>query len=253
MSGVSLERRLAAVDAALDARAPRRSLAPDRARARTLSELAARVAPRCASAALAARLADGLATVAETFADDFPENVFWDLDRLAATLATAPDAAALDAQLDRLAALSRAFGRRSTIRFRYLHDFLYGFDWCRWVAKAPEARQAIGPFDPELLGYLTVRARELEALIAADDAKYGRLADAASWRNPFAFSREPDDEARLHLTLAARDLVPVRAWTFDDDGRWRRPYAALRAAVADELGVPRRPSEPSAAALEGHA
>jgi hypothetical protein len=253
MSGASPESRLAAVDAALDARGPRQTLAPDRARARTLSELLLGVGPRCASSALAARLAGGLATIAETFADDFPENVFWDLDRLAATLAAAPDEAALDAQLARLAALSCAFGRRSSIRFRYLHDFLYGFDWCRWVAKAPEVRHAVGPFDPELLGYLTLRARELEALIAADDAKYGRLADTTSWRNPFAFSREPDDEARLHLTLAARDLLPVRAWTFDDDGRWRRPYAALRTAVADELGVPRRPDEPSASTLEGRA
>lgn len=170
---------------------------------------------------------------------DFPENVFLDLDMLGGALARAV-ATGHAAESERLVTeLSRDFGS-APIRFRYAHDFLYGFDWCRWVAREPEARTSIGPFDPEFLRYLRGRAAELRALIAQDDAKYGRIPDGA-FRNPFAFSREPEDEARLHRALAARGLVPIEAWRIDGTAVWDRSFAELREEVARELGLAARP------------
>ena len=58
------------------------------------------------------------------------------------------------------------YGARSAIRFRYVHDFIYGYDWARWVAREPETRTAIGPYDPVFLKRMRDRADELLELIA---------------------------------------------------------------------------------------
>ncbi|MCU0681795.1 MAG: ferrochelatase [Polyangiaceae bacterium] len=217
------------------------SLGPCRARASRLAELADRTLPPGASTDRTLALARGLARIVHAFAEHFPQNLFWDTDLLAARLAAQPDPASVGELSARVVELCARFGRSSPIRFRYLHDFLFGYDWCRWVARAPAERRGIGPFDPPFLGYLLCRAAELRELIDRDDATYGRLADEG-FRNPFAFAREPDDEARLYHALAERDLLPVRAWQIDGRPRWDLPYTELRQALADELGIARRPT-----------
>jgi hypothetical protein len=112
-----------------------------------------------------------------------------------------------------------------------VHDLTLGFDWAKWVAAAPADRQAVGPFDRAFLRSMLERGRELLALIRVDDAKYPRLVSGEP-RNPFVFSREPDHEVRLHRELAARRLIPVRAWEPNATPVWDRPFQAEREALA---------------------
>lgn len=231
--------RLAAVDRRLGDRAW--SLDPSRGRATPLVALVRGLAaedPRRAPEVVAA-FAHGVARVAEAILENFPENVFWDLDRPVAALWDGPAAVGLgplEAAVARVVELQGLFGRGTPIRFRYAHDFLLGYDWARWVRRAPGDRVGIGPFDQAFLDRMKRRGGELLSLIEADDRKYHRLRGAGH-RNPFGFSREPGDEARLLRDLVARDLVPVRAWTRGDPPRWDRPFAELRAERARALGL----------------
>lgn len=185
-------------------------------------------------------LARGLSELADAIVAAFPENVFWDLDALAGSLAGA-DPDTIDGAFHDLVALHRLFGRATSIRFRYVHDFLYGYDWAKWVRRDPEARADIGPYDPRFFAAMLQRGEELIALIAADDAKYHQLADDEP-RNPFGFSREPEDELRLHRQLASEGAVPVEAWRLDGRARWDAdPYRA-RERAAERLELTRRPA-----------
>lgn len=200
------------------------SLAPGRERSRTPAELAAPGSPLRAS----------LLRISEAIAEHHPDNLFGDLDALATALAQLDDGAR-EERAERIVGLHQLFGQKSPIRFRYVHDFLYGFDWARWVARAPEERRSVRPYDEAFLGYLEQRGRELLSLIARDDAKYPTLRDRGS-RNPFPFSREPDAEIAIHRALAARGMVPLAAWESDPVPRWDRSCSAVREAVARELG-----------------
>ena len=180
-----------------------------------------------------------MATIARAVAEHFPDNIYGDVDFLSAALvARFGDQPAAEAQLtvhcEQIAGLIALYGCHSAIRFRYMHDFLYGFDWARWVRKDPINRAATGPFDPVFLQYLYQRGGELLALIERGDAEYPPLAPD-QWRNPFDFSREPAAEARLHRLLAAEELLPLAAWdiyarpSFDRDfHRLRRERATHR-------------------------
>jgi len=234
--------RLAEVGARVDALSPgRASLDPAGRRARTLVELAAAHA-RHGDAVDAAFVA-GLARVADAQAEAFPGNLFWDFDAFAASVyAEARVAADPHALLEEVCGIAcelmALFGALSPIRFRYVHDFMYGFDWARWVAREPGARHGVGPFALPFLRYIYRRGLELVELIGRGDAKYGPLADG-SHRNPFGFSRSPADERRLLEDLAARRLVPVPAWSSVEPPVWDRPFAALREERARVLGVAR--------------
>jgi hypothetical protein len=208
------------------------SLAPDRDRARTAAELARGFAAHPEAAALGAAIEQ----VSDALRENFPDNVFGDLDALAGSLARRADARAIEASAARIARLQRLYGASSSIRFRYAHDFLYGYDWARWWQRDPEARAEVGPFDDAFLGYLEERGRELLALIAADDAKYPTLRHARS-RNPFPFRREPADERLLLEALAREGGVPVAAWERSPRLDAARPFSALREARARALGL----------------
>ena len=224
---------------ALDARigeGVRLTLAPGRSRPTPLAELSL-LAPESLRSAFAA----SLQRVAEAQLEAFPGNLFWDMDALAASLlqqaSEAPDPAArLHELASTIARLQSLFGGETTIHFRYVHDFVYGYDWAKWVKRDAEARAGVGPFDRVFLQYSEGRAGELMELIAEDDAKYHQLADGTA-RNPFGFSREPDDEVRLFRDLAARDLLPLRAWEAQPRLDWSRPYQRLREERAAALGL----------------
>jgi hypothetical protein len=233
-------RRLAAVDARIDAVAPaRRSLSPERRRAHALITVAERHVrdDRPLDRAFVA----GLAEVGAAQVESFPGNLFWDFDAFAGSVyAQAERSSAPLVLLDEVCGIAcrlmALFGALSPIRFRYVHDFMYGFDWARWVARDPAPRAEVGPYDMPFLRYVFRRGHELVDLIAGDDAKYGKL-DAGAHRNPFAFSREPEGERRLFEELARLDLVPVPAWESAGRARWDRPYAELREAQARALGL----------------
>ncbi|WAS94152.1 ferrochelatase [Nannocystis punicea] len=211
---------------------PGRSLAPGRANSRSAEEVAARVA---AGARAAAELAATLREIEAAAAGAFPGNIFWDTELLAAELLRAGPGE-IAAQGRRIAGLQALYGHTTAIRFRYVHDFLYGYDWAKWVQREPDERARVGPFAPAFIDHQERRARELEQLIAADDVVYPSLPEGQV-RNPFPFSREPEAEALLLSDLAAARLLPVEAWDPAASPRWDRPYADLRTRRAAALGL----------------
>lgn len=244
-SAAALE-RLAAADARREG-PPWRSLDPARDYARPLLDVGRAVLVDEPDPGAAEAFAEGLVAITGAMRHAFPDNIFGDLDYLAASLwrgaRAAPEGAVpfLRAQSRRIAALQALFGRGTAIRFRYVHDFVYGLDWAKWVGRDPSARAEVGPFAPPFLAAMERRGHELVALIAGGrDRKYPPLPDERP-RNPFGFSREPDAEITLHRDLAAARLLPVEAWRIDARPRWDRPFAELRRqrALALGLGAPR--------------
>lgn len=234
---------LRAADARLDAAGvERRTLDPNGGRATPLGALGRALLPRAQGMrdGTALALARGLAATADAILEHFPDNLLWDLDALAAALLRQAGAAGerapeeLAGAFDEVLELHALFGRATAIRFRYVHDFVYGFDWAKWVRRDPPGRRHVGPYDRVFLRSMLRRGGELLALIEADDAKYPRLRRPGA-RNPFTFSREPADELRLHRDLAARGLVPVEAWRLEPSPVWDRPFADAREARAAAL------------------
>jgi hypothetical protein len=247
--------QLAEVDARADAPAWL-SLAPGRTHARSLHAIGGAVLepalerreawgpiPSCQRPAALEAYADGLVAIALAMRDAFPHNVFGDLDHLAASLwhdaLVAPEGPVsfLRRECGRVVALQHLFGRQTPIRFRYAHDFLYGFDWAKWVAADPGARAHVRPFSPLFLETMRARGHELLVVIAAGrDRRYPPLPDGRP-RNAFGFSREPGDELALHRRLARAGLLPVEAWRTAAIPRWDRPFAQLRREHAAHLGL----------------
>ncbi len=252
---------IAAADAAIDRASPQRhTLAPGRTRANTLAQVLRLLDPPPGELAIA--LALGLAEVALAQLDAFPGNLFWDFDLMAATvLAEARSGAQGDRQADQtdqtdqaaiaqsrlrqIAELQHLYGRETAIHFTYVHDFGYGYDWAKWIARDPPDRRDHGPYSATFLAYMNDRGHELLALIAADDHKYPTLAGEQP-RNPFPFPREPASELLLHRELARRGEIPVEAWRIDAAPLWNRGYAAIRAERARALGLRLPPRAPSA-------
>jgi hypothetical protein len=229
----------------------RRTLDPHREHASSLTQLSDLLLRPEDPATLELAFTESLSKIALSIAEHFPENIYWDLDFLAAQLiAQGRDLIAKSAESEveaianmrELTALfvevQARYGARSAIHFRYVHDFIYGYDWARWVARAPESRTTVGPYDAVFLQRMRDRAEELLELIAADDSTYPRLGEGVT-RNPFGFSREPADESALWAELARSRLIPVEAWRRDPVPTWNRPYAELRETCARELGLVR--------------
>lgn len=218
-----------------------RSLAPAREQGRELLPVCELVAAPGDGPVLLTELARGLAEVAMAQVASFPENLCCDFEFMAADLLRRARAAKdpvglLRARFGQIARLQRLYGHDTAIRFRYVHDFVYGYDWAKWVGRDPDLRAGVGPYDAAFLDHLEMRAHELFGLIAVDDPVYPALSDEQA-RNPFPFSREPEGELRLHRALAARGLIPIAAWDPDALPVWSRPFAALRAELATELGL----------------
>jgi len=143
----------------------RRSLATHRNYATPVDQLCRELIDTDTDSSIAAAFAQGIAQTTQAIAEHFPDNIFADLDFLAAALLNqARRCANQDPQISatspsqnlvelfaRIVKLIELYGRHSSIRFRYAHDFLYGFDWARWVDKNPQMRSAVGPFDIEFL------------------------------------------------------------------------------------------------------
>ena len=230
---------VADADARIDALGPRRSLCPDRTNATSLTSLATAAPPT-----LRAAFERCLVRIALAQVDAFPDNIFWDFDALAHSLldqAMSEDSeeraeSTLDRLGDEVASLQSLFGAGTAIRFRYVHDFSYGYDWSKWVRRDPEACAEHPPFGAIFIKYSLRRGYELLDLIAADDTKYPKLSDGKP-RNPFGFSRSQSDEIRLFEHLAREDLLPLRGWETHPTGRWDLDYRALRESEAKKLGL----------------
>jgi hypothetical protein len=231
---------LGAVDVRI-AQTPRGALTldPTRSFATSLTDLVSKLASGGQSPYLAATAS----AVAGAQLHSFPENLFWDFDfyltSVHARASTAPDYASYLEQVTRMTVdVMRLYGNQSPIQFRYVHDFMYGFDWARWVRRDPEARSRVEPFGLDFLQRLESRGRAILTLIEADDEWYPRLAEGTS-RNPFPFSREPEDELRLYRVLAERGWMPVEAWRSEARPDAARDYDSLREDAARSLGLGR--------------
>ncbi|WP_066378437.1 MULTISPECIES: hypothetical protein [unclassified Anabaena] len=173
---------------------------------------------------------------------NFPENIFWDFDFMVISMLNQ----ALEAEegaVDfieifgkKMVILSELFGINNAIRFRYVHDFIYGFDWARWVQKEPQNRGNIQPFSLMFLDYLLLKGQELIQRIHLGQSQYYKLCDNG-FRNPFAFSREPEDEYRLLTYLAQAELIPVAAWDWNAYPSWNKPFQEMREQLALELNI----------------
>lgn len=227
---------LAAADDACSARWL--SLCPERAHARRLVELVPDVA---LASDVRLAIARSLATISAAVRRNFPENLFCDLDLVLGALergGARHGRGWVEHASGTIEALHDLFGCSTSIQFRYVHDFLYGFDWSRWVQRDRAARASIGPFDPVFLEYARHRGAELTALIAEGDRKYHPI-DRGEHRNPFPFARDPSSESMLLRDLASRGWIPVEAWRRDAQPAWDREYAAERERRASELGLVR--------------
>jgi hypothetical protein len=185
-------------------------------------------------------IASSLETILKAQIDNFPENLFWDFDLIVFSLLEQSLSAKeggirfLESFTNKLVELMKMFGCKSEIRFRYVHDFTYGFDWARWVKKDPVNRANIHPFSPFFLDYLLSKGKELLQRISMDDAHYHHIS-TCSYRNPFRFSRDPKDEYRLLTYLAGYDLIPVSTWNRNTNVMWDKPFDQLREQVSLKL------------------
>ncbi|WP_437958261.1 ferrochelatase [Sorangium sp. So ce119] len=226
---------LARLTSLLGARA---SVAPGRPCAPTPVALVEQIVDCSEDAERARAFVRALGEVICAVADNFPDNIFWDLDYLACCMWQAGSAPAIGDFSRRVVALCVGFGNKSKLRFRYAHDFLYGYDWARWVMRKPDERAGVGPFDLAFFDYLDGRQQALVELVASNDRKYSQL-NGREFRNPFSFIREPREESQLHHLLAQVDLIPLKAWRLDGERRWDLPFTELRAKLAERLGLSR--------------
>jgi hypothetical protein len=215
------------------------TLDPSRSSASSLAE----VVSNLADSRQFPHLTAAAAAVAEAQLQSFPENLFWDFDFYLASIhrhasGTSDYAGYLEQAARITVGLMKLHGQQSVIRFRYVHDFMYGFDWARWVRRDPGGREGVEPFGLDFLRQTESRGRDIISLVEADDEWYPRLADGDS-RNPFPFSREADDELPLYRLLAERGEVPVEAWRLDARPDANRDFDALRDEAARLLRLSR--------------
>ncbi|ARV62543.1 hypothetical protein BZZ01_31430 [Nostocales cyanobacterium HT-58-2] len=173
---------------------------------------------------------------------NFPENIFWDFDFIVSSILTQALSAeenalaCVESYGDKIVSLMELFGRQSEIRFRYVHDFTYGFDWAKWVHNAAQTRNFVEPFSLTFLDYLLARGQGILQLIYVGDTQYYRLSEKC-YRNPFCFSREPEDEYRLLTSLAAQQLIPVASWNWNAQPVWDKPFHQLREQLSLKLNI----------------
>lgn len=169
--------------------------------------------------------------------DNFPENIFWDLEALFSHLCSLNSSKEQKEFTANILDLHEKYGEKNSINFAYVHDFVYGFDWYRWVKKDFAKRKKVKPFDLVFLDYLEKRSLELYELIRNNDAKYPSLKSGVK-RNPFGFNRSFREEIRLHLKMAELDFIPWKAWLFKpmiDDSLWEKDMTEERKMLGKKI------------------
>ncbi|MGD1911239.1 MAG: hypothetical protein ACFB2X_10385 [Rivularia sp. (in: cyanobacteria)] len=220
------------------------SLNPNKSLITSFTQLETRVIQQVSDVNLILVIRDTLQRILDALLYNFPENIFWDFDLMVSSMLKQTIFAENKVDLlenfgNKIVLLMDMFGRKSEIRFRYVHDFIYGFDWAGWVQKKPPQRAHLEPFCLDFLDNLIRRGEEILQRIKKDDVKYPQIS-SKRYRNPFDFSREPDSEHRLLTYLAARDCIPVAAWEWDAVGIWDKPFHLLREQASLKLNIPKK-------------
>lgn len=170
----------------------------------------------------------------------FSENIFWDFDLMIANMveqaiqSNQDGVVFLESFGNKVVTLMEMFGDANKIRFRYVHDFIYGFEWAKWVKKDPVNRANTKPFCLNFLDYLINKGQEILYLISVDDSRYHQIS-SHSYRNPFFFSRDPEDEYRLLTYMAQYQLIPVATWNWNTQPIWDKPFDQIREQLSLKL------------------
>ena len=217
------------------------SLNPNRSLITSFTELEVKVVQQVSDVYLMSVFRDTLQIILESLLHNFPENIFWDFDFIVSSMLEQALSSAVPIDLledfgNKIVLLMDMFGRESEIRFRYIHDFMYGFEWARWVKKKPEQRANSDPFCLHFLDSLLSKGEEILQSIKKDDVKYPQIS-GKRYRNPFCFSREPEDERCLLTYLAARECIPVAAWEWNAVGVWDKPFYQIREDASKQLNI----------------
>lgn len=218
------------------------SLNPQKRLITSFAELGSLITEQDTDIELIITLQETLESIVRSQLQNFPENIFWDFDFLVSSMfrqALLADEGAITFLKifgEKMGSLIEMFGTKKEIRFRYVHDFMYGFDWARWVQKEPQKRAHIEPFSPVFLDYLLVKGKELLQRINHGQVTSYKLCDTG-YRNPFTFSREPEDEYRLLTCLAEEQLIPVAVWNWNASPVWNKPFQEMRQQLALKLNI----------------
>ncbi|WP_445634646.1 hypothetical protein [Nostoc sp. DSM 114161] len=218
------------------------SLNPEKKIITSFAELGNLIAEENTDIQIITTLQETLECIVDSQLQNFPENIFWDFDFLVSSMLrqalVAEEGAVsfLKTFCEKMVSLTEMFGIHTEIRFRYVHDFLYGFDWARWVQKDPQNRAHIEPFSLVFFDYLLTKGKELIQRISHGQITYYKLCDTG-YRNPFSFSREPKDEYRLLTYLAQEELIPVAVWNWNASPVWNKPFQEIRQQIALKLDI----------------
>ncbi|MEH1883001.1 hypothetical protein [Nostoc sp.] len=218
------------------------SLNPQKTLSTSFAELENLITEQNTDIQLLTNLQETLESIVLTQLENFPENIFWDFDFLVSSMirqALVADEGAipfLKVFGEKMVTLIEMFGTKTEIRFRYVHDFIYGFEWARWVQKEPQKRAQIEPFSLVFLDYLLAKGKELLQRISHGQVTSYKLCDTG-YRNPFTFSREPEDERRLLAYLAEEQLIPVAVWNWNASPVWNKPFQEMRQQLALKLNI----------------
>ncbi|MBN3959790.1 hypothetical protein [Nostoc sp. NMS8] len=218
------------------------SLSPEKTLITSFAELGNFITEENTGIKIIITLQETLESIVRTQLENFPENIFWDFDFLVSSMLrqalTADEGAVqfLKTFGAKMVSLTEMFGNKTEMRFRYVHDFIYGFEWARWVQKEPQNRAHIEPFSLIFFDYLLVKGKELLQRINHGQVVSYKLCDTG-YRNPFTFSREPKDEYRLLTYLAEEQLIPVAVWNWNASPVWNKPFQEMRQQLALKLNI----------------
>lgn len=154
--------------------------------------------------------------------ESYPRNIYWDLDRLVSSTIERGffkgefQHKEFEKRIDRIEDLMIDFGCKGEIRFEFIHDFTYGFDWVKWIQKSKPRHVAYDdPFQNEFLSYLKSRGGQiLELIHSGCDAKYPQL-KAGEFRNAYTYDRSREAEIQLMSSLVRQNFVPLKIWERD--------------------------------------
>ncbi|MCC5815374.1 MAG: hypothetical protein JJT78_11505 [Leptospira sp.] len=178
--------------------------------------------------------------------ENYPENIYWDMDflfchvyrQLIERNTFVEKKKWLEDLERRVRHIMEIFGSKSKIQFRYIHDFLYGFDWCKWNRKRVEIGEEVeyNPFGEEFLTYIENRGLEILKMIECNDKNYVQM-ESGKFRNPFVFKRETEQEIAILSNLASTGDIPIFAWKVDAKFNSKKDYSLIRKERAVELGI----------------